>query len=240
MGRTVLRPKEPKPNEKILTGRRPNNCQCGRCNEWLHKDYLVAHLHNDHGMSVQEAQLAAANNGRNSRSQTAASRPQTMAKKPAPSKRGGSVPRYEAQSRIEAALMSSLPGSRGKAILRVCPICKARVKESRLKKHCFHVHRVTVGQWNDYEAGSLPIIGTELQRPKTIAPRAPKKRKSTGRNTSKKAKKIDTKLAKDRKKMKELFRDIDAWNFPRGAQLTSNSSGRIGRGGGFMSNRRKY
>lgn len=37
-----------------------------------------------------------------------------------------------------------------------------------------------------------------------------------------------------------LLREIDRANFPPGTRLTSNSANKIPRGGGFMSNRRKF
>ena len=47
--------------------------------------------------------------------------------------------------------------------------------------------------------------------------------------------KVETPYAQKRREMKEAFREIDRLNFPPGARLTSNSSGRLPRGGGFMS-----
>jgi hypothetical protein len=51
--------------------------------------------------------------------------------------------------------------------------------------------------------------------------------------------KVETPYAKKRREMKEAFREIDRSNFPPGGRLTSNFSGRLPRGGGFMSNRSK-
>ncbi|MGI4830272.1 MAG: hypothetical protein ACRYFU_19020 [Janthinobacterium lividum] len=49
--------------------------------------------------------------------------------------------------------------------------------------------------------------------------------------------KVETPYARKRREMKEAFRDIDRLNFPPGARLTSNLSGRLPRGGGFMSSK---
>ena len=162
MSRTVLRPKEL--NDDTLASR-PNNRQCNNCKKWVHKDLLVVHLQGKHEMSLKQAQLAAANNPRNLRTERVAARQQ-----PTPN------------------------------------------------------HRLLIEQLEKELAAANADLTARKEQHKAANSVQPHSEKD----------------GKKRKKMKELFSEIDNWNFPPGSLLTSNCAGRIGRGGGMMSNRRKY
>jgi hypothetical protein len=84
------------------------------------------------------------------------------------------------------------------------------------------------------------LIESTKQRLELLDLKAFKKKQAKRSGKKRKANKRRAQPSGVSDETKALFRDIDNCNFPPGARLTSNLSGRWSRGGGWMSNRRRF
>lgn len=114
---------------------------------------------------------------------------------------------------------------------RLCIHCHGYVHKDRLSDHLKKKHGMSAQDVELAVAAANPkptdqtLLKRQISPPMRIAGKTEPKRK------------VETPYARKRREMKEAFRDIDRLNFPPGARLTSNLSGRLPRGGGFMSSK---
>jgi hypothetical protein len=111
---------------------------------------------------------------------------------------------------------------------RQCDYCKQYVHKTLLAAHLQKKHGIFIKTVTAAAVAAMHI------QPLTVAPKV-----KSAQAFTKKAK-TESPSERKRREKKELFREIDRMNFPPGARLTTNSSGRIPRGGGFMSDRSKF
>lgn len=116
---------------------------------------------------------------------------------------------------------------------RLCVHCNGYVHKDRLSDHFKKKHGLPMQD---------AVLAVAAATPKPTAHTGIKWRISSPVGISEKTepkRKVETTYAQKRREMKETFREIDRLNFPPGARLTSNSSGSLPRGGGFMSKKTK-